>query len=70
VHRASSVPNLPAEKTLSIRRPTVDDQALLSVVHAKGTHAATAINRLKPKLANSKTGSVIEQVHTVRVAPL
>jgi len=28
------VRHLPTEKTLSIRQPTVDDQALLSVVHA------------------------------------
>ena len=54
------VRNLPAEKTLSIRQPTVDDQALLSVIHAEGTHGAAAINRLKPKLADSKTGPVIE----------
>jgi hypothetical protein len=54
------VRNLPAEKTLSIRQPTVDDQALLPVVHAEGTHGAAAINRLKPKLADSKTGPVIE----------
>jgi hypothetical protein len=47
------VRDLPAEKTLSIRQPTVDDQALLSVVHAEGTHAAAAINRLQPKLADS-----------------
>jgi hypothetical protein len=54
------VRNLLAEKTLSIRQPTVDDQALLPVVHAEGTHGAGAINRLKPKLADSKTGPVIE----------
>jgi hypothetical protein len=54
------VRNLPAEKTLSIRQPTVDNQALLSVVHPKGAHGAAAINRLKPKLAESKTGPVIE----------
>src|SRR6516225_9902458 len=54
------VRDLPAEKTLSIRQPTIDDQALLPVVHAEGTHGAAAINRLKPKLADSKTGPVIE----------
>ena len=35
-------------------------QALLPVVHAEGTHGAAAINRLKPKLADSKTRPVIE----------
>jgi cytochrome bd ubiquinol oxidase subunit I len=45
--------DLPAEKTLPIRQPAIDNQALLSVVHAEGTHVATAINRLKPKLADS-----------------
>ena len=45
--------NLPAEKALSIRQPTVKDQALLPVVHAEGTYSAAAINRLKPKLAAS-----------------
>src|SRR5262249_59958251 len=54
------VRNLPAEKTLFICQPTVDNQALLPVVHAEGTHGAAAINRLKPKLADSKTGPVIE----------
>src|SRR5262249_31506654 len=54
------VRTLPAEKTLSIREPTVDDQALLPVVHAEGTHGAAAIYRLKPKLTDSKTGPVIE----------
>jgi hypothetical protein len=54
------VRNLPAEKTLFIRQPTVDNQALLPVVHAEGTHGAAAINRLKPKLADSKTRPVIE----------
>jgi hypothetical protein len=54
------VRNLPAEKTLSIHQSAVDDQALLPVVHAEGTHGAAAINRLKPKLADSKTGPVIE----------
>ena len=41
-------------------QPAVDDQALLAVIHAEGTHGAAAINRLKPKLAGSKTGPVIE----------
>src|SRR6516164_11285531 len=47
------VRNLPAEKTLSIGQPAIDNQALLSVVHAKRTRVATAINWLKPKLADS-----------------
>jgi hypothetical protein len=47
------VRNLPTEKTLSISQPTVDYQALLSVVHTERTHVAAAINRLKPKLADS-----------------
>src|SRR5262249_7718981 len=53
-------PHPPAEKTLPIPQPTVDDPALLPVVHAEGTHGAAAINRLKPKLTDSKTGPVIE----------
>src|SRR5215470_11809295 len=47
------VRDLPAEKTLAVRQPTIDNQALLSVVHAERTHVAAAINRLKPKLAYS-----------------
>src|SRR5215472_3068967 len=47
------VRDLPAEKTLSIRQPTIDNQALLSVVHAESTHVAATINRLKPKLTDS-----------------
>ena len=43
--RAARVRDLPAEKTLSIRQPAVDDQALLAVIHAEGTHGAAAINR-------------------------
>src|SRR5215471_2909446 len=54
------VRDLPAKKTLTIRQPTVDNQALLSVVHAERTHVAAAINRLKPKLADSQTAPVIE----------
>jgi len=54
------VRNLPAEKTLSIRQTTVKDQALLPVVHAKGTYSAATINRLKPKLAVSQSSPVIE----------
>src|SRR5215831_8457347 len=42
------VRDLPAEKTLAIRQPTIDNQALLSVVHAERTHGAATINRLKP----------------------
>ena len=40
--------NLPAEKALSILQPTVNDEALLPVVHTEGTHRAAAIDRLKP----------------------
>ena len=47
------VRDLPAEKSLSIGQPAIDNQALLSVVHAKRTRVATAINWLKPKLADS-----------------
>src|SRR5215471_4797570 len=54
------VRDLPAEETLSIGQPTIDNQALLSVVHAERTHVAAAINRLKPKLADSQTAPVIE----------
>src|SRR5262249_34962966 len=54
------VRNLPSKKTLSIGQPTVDNQALLPVVHAEGTHGTAAINRLKPKSADSKAGPVIE----------
>jgi hypothetical protein len=54
------VRSLPAEKTLSIWQPTVDDQALLPVIHAEGSHGAAAINSLKSKLADRKTGPVIE----------
>src|SRR5262245_6132388 len=55
-----SVRDLPAEKTLPIRQPAVDDEALFAVIHAEGTHGAAAINRLQPKLATSKPGPVIE----------
>src|SRR5262249_12265140 len=47
------VRDLPAEKTLSVGQSTIDNQALLSVVHAERTHVAAAINRLKTKLAHS-----------------
>src|SRR5215472_9011327 len=47
------VRDLPAEKTLAIRQPTIDNQALLSVVHAERAHVTATIDRLKPKLADS-----------------
>ena len=47
------VRDFPAKKTVPIRKPAIDNQALLSVVHAERTHLAAAINRLKPKLADS-----------------
>src|SRR5215472_3438419 len=47
------VRDLPAEKTLPIGQTAIDNQALLSVVHAERTHVAAAIHRLKPKLADS-----------------
>src|SRR6516164_11498877 len=43
------VRDLPAEKTLAVRQPTIDNQALLSVIHAERTHVAATINRLKPR---------------------
>src|SRR5215831_885536 len=47
------VRDLPAEKTLAVGQSTIDNQALLSVVHAERTHVAATINRLKTKLADS-----------------
>src|SRR5690242_5692070 len=54
------VRDLPAKEACAIRHPTVDNQALLSVVHAERTHVAATINRLKPKLPDSQTAPVIE----------
>jgi hypothetical protein len=54
VHRAPSRPRPPSRKNAPIGQAAIDNQALLSVVHAERTHVAAAINRLKPKLAGSK----------------
>jgi hypothetical protein len=51
VHRAPSRLRPPSRKTLPIGEPAIDNQALLSVVHAERTHVAAAINCLQPELA-------------------
>ncbi len=58
--QCGGIRDLPAEEALALGQAAIDDQALLTVIHAESPHGSAAVNRLQAELVRGEDGPVVD----------